>query len=52
MKRINNIYSKIYARDNIELADKKARKGKGNRYGIQKHDKQKDYDNFCLSLDL
>ena len=38
MKRINNLYEKIYAVDNLVLADAKARKGKLKSYGVIKHD--------------
>jgi len=38
MKRINNLYEKIYAVDNLVLADVKARKGKLKSYGVIKHD--------------
>lgn len=31
MKRINNLYSKIYDVDNLILADKKASRGKSKR---------------------
>lgn len=52
MKRINNLYPKIYAPENIELADNKARKCKRTRYGVKKHDKNREWDNFILSLTL
>lgn len=42
MKRLNNIYDKIISIENLELADKKARKGKGFQYGIQLHDKHRE----------
>lgn len=37
MKRIGNLYDKIISLDNLRLADKIARKGKNNQYGVQKH---------------
>ncbi len=52
MKRINNLYHRIYAEENIELADNKARKCKRTRYGVKKHDQNKDWDNFMLMLTL
>lgn len=52
MKRIGNIYHKIYSIDNIELADDKARKHKKHTYGIQKHDENRDIENLILSDDL
>ena len=50
MKRLNNLFDKIVDRDNIELADVKARRNKRNRYGILKHDKTHDLDNYILEL--
>ena len=52
MKRVNNLYPLIYAEDNIELADKKARKCKRTRYGVRKHDQNKEIDNYVLHLSL
>lgn len=37
MKRIGNLYSKIYNINNLKLADKKARKGKYNQSGVKSH---------------
>ena len=52
MKRVNNLYPSIDAADNIELADKKARKCKRTRYGVRKHDQNKEIDNYALHLSL
>ena len=52
MKRVNNLYPLIYAEDNIELADKKAGKCKRTRYGVRKHDQNKEIDNYALHLSL
>ncbi len=52
MKRINNLYHRIYAEENIELADNKARKCKRTRYGVKKHDENREWDNFILALTL
>ena len=52
MKRVSNLYPSIYAADNIELADKKARKCKRTRYGVRKHDQNKEIDNYALHLSL
>lgn len=41
MKRINNIYHKIYSIENLMLADKKAKKGKSQQYGIKVHNKNR-----------
>ena len=51
-KRINNIAQKIYDIDNINFADKQARKGKKKRYGVIKHDRHKDSENKQLSESL
>lgn len=48
MKRINNLFDQICTAENIELADKKARKSKGHRWGIMKHDANKEEDNKKL----
>lgn len=50
MKRLNNLFDRIVDRNNIELADIKARRNKRNRYGILKHDKTHDLDNYILEL--
>ena len=42
MKRINNLYKKIISIDNLRLADKKARRGKFNNYGVKIFDKNKE----------
>jgi hypothetical protein len=42
MKRYNNLFEKIVSIDNLYLADKKARKNKGNRNDIKEFDKHKD----------
>jgi RNA-directed DNA polymerase len=42
MKRIGNLYPSIYAMDNLERADKNARKGKAKQYGVIAHDLCKD----------
>ena len=34
MKRINNLYEKIYSIDNLKLADNIARKGKSKQIGV------------------
>lgn len=52
MKRINNLYPRIYAEENIELADNKARKCKKSRYGVRKHDENRKIDNLSLCLIL
>jgi len=42
MKRIGNLYDKIYNIDNLKLADKKARKGKVKKVDILNHDLNKE----------
>lgn len=37
MKRIGNLYSQIYTAENLQLADKRACKGKAHQYGVQAH---------------
>ena len=52
MKRVGNLHARICSLENIELADKKARKDKKSRWGIVKHDKWKDKENAKLKNDL
>ncbi|MCZ8021193.1 MAG: reverse transcriptase/maturase family protein [Cyclobacteriaceae bacterium] len=42
MKRINNIFEKIVSIENLQLADKKAQKGKANQYGVKLHLKNQE----------
>jgi RNA-directed DNA polymerase len=42
MKRIGNIYENVISIENLYLADKKARKGKRNQYGVKVFDKERD----------
>ncbi|MCE9538717.1 MAG: RNA-directed DNA polymerase [Bacteroidetes bacterium] len=48
MKRLNNLYEKIYSIENLELADDNARKGKSSQYGVQLHDKNKEQNIITL----
>ena len=50
MKRINNIFQKITTFDNIQEADRKARKKKKSKYGIIVHDRTKFADNYTLQM--
>ena len=52
MKRYNNLFEQICSIENIELADKKARRHKSNNCGIRTHDKhkQEDYEKLRLQL--
>ena len=47
-KRINNLHVKICDIQNIELADKNARKHKTKNYGVLKHDQNRDKENRQL----
>lgn len=49
MKRIGNLYKKIYCVNNLILADQKARKGKGHTYGVKLHDKNSTENLLKLS---
>ncbi len=40
--RINNIYNQVCSIENLQLADKIARKHKKNQYGVRKHDKNRE----------
>jgi retron-type reverse transcriptase len=48
MKRIGNLYEKIIDIDNLYLADKKARRGKLNSYGVRLHDKNREANILLL----
>lgn len=51
-KRIGGIHQRICTEENVELADKKARKNKRNKYGIKKHDENHEIENYLLQMDL
>ncbi|KGO89754.1 RNA-directed DNA polymerase [Flavobacterium suncheonense] len=42
MKRKNNLYSQIISIENLQLADARARKGKGHQSGVKIHQKNQD----------
>lgn len=42
MKRINNLFPLVYNHDNIDLADRRARKCKRNTFGVKKHDENRE----------
>ena len=48
MKRLNNLYIKICSINNLQLADKKARKGKKQQYGVIAHDKNREANIILL----
>lgn len=41
MKRYNGLHDKLCTIENIEVADDNARKNKNKKYGINKHDKNR-----------
>jgi RNA-directed DNA polymerase len=52
MKRIGNLYQQIISIKNLELADKKARKRKGDQYGIRIHDRNREANIAMLHQQL
>lgn len=48
MKRINYLHEKVCGIRNIQLADDRARMHKVKRYGIIKHDRNRDEENRKL----
>jgi len=52
MKRLNNLFEKIISLDNLELADKIARKGKSLQYGVKIHDKNREANILALHYQL
>lgn len=44
MKRYNGLHDKLCTIENIEVADDNARKNKNKKYGINKHDKNRQYE--------
>lgn len=50
MKRYSGLHDKLCTIENIEVADDNARKNKNKKYGINKHDKnrQKVKDNYQI----
>ena len=52
MKRIGNLYYKIYDVENLKLADRRARRNKGYQSTIKEFDKEKDLNLFNLSISL
>jgi hypothetical protein len=49
MKRYNGLHDKLCTIENIEVADDNARKNKNKKYGINKHDKNRQYENEDLN---
>lgn len=48
MKRYSDLHDKLCTIENIEVADDNARKNKNKKYGINKHDKNRQYENEDL----
>lgn len=48
MKRYGGLHDKLCTIENIEVADDNARKNKNKKYGINKHDKNRQYENEDL----
>ncbi len=44
MKRIGNVYQRVYDMENLRLADQKAMKGKHEQYGVKVHKKNSEDD--------
>lgn len=44
MKRYSDLHDKLCTIENIEVADDNARKNKNKKYGINKHDKNRQYE--------
>lgn len=49
MKRYGNLHDKLCDSENIEIADNNARRNKNKKYGINKHDKNRQYENEDLA---
>ena len=52
MKRLGNLYDKIISLENLRLADKRARKGKLNTYGVKVHDRHAEPDLLALHAEF
>lgn len=48
MKRLNNLYPQICSLENLQLADKRARKAKLKQPSVQEHDRNKDANILSL----
>lgn len=48
MKRYSGLHDKLCTIENIEVADDNARKNKNKKYGINKHDKNRQF-NFKIT---
>lgn len=43
MKRYSGLHNRLCTIENIEVADDNARKNKNKKYGINKHDRNRQY---------
>lgn len=50
MRRISNLFDRIISIENLKLADKKARKGKLNQYGVKVHIKKAEENILDLNI--
>lgn len=48
MKRYSGLHNRLCTIENIEVADDNARKNKNKKYGINKHDRNRQYENENL----
>lgn len=48
MERVNNLYERIIAYENLSLGDTKARRGKLGSYGVRHHDKAREANLLAL----
>lgn len=44
MKRYSGLHDKLCTIENIEVADDNAKKNKNKKYGINKHDRNRQYE--------
>lgn len=52
MKRYGDLYAKVYDLDNLRLAHQKARRGKGDRYGVRLFEKNLEANLLALQREL
>ena len=52
MKKIGNLFNKLCSLENLNLADKNARKNKTHSYGVLRHDKHRESNILKLQEDL
>lgn len=50
MKRYSGLHDKLCTIENIEVADDNARKNKNKKYGINKHDKNRQFGQKVLFI--